>query len=243
MRAFALTYPQLMNQAIASGVGADALVRLRATHEWAESLADGVYRPHGQPFLCHLVRTASILLAEDQPLAVVRAGLIHAAYDLHRRLGARGTRRTWLRRAVGADVEELVFAYYRLPWNSADRLDRHVASFDRYDETTRRAVVMRLANELEDHLDRSAAYASADHARRRRERRDGCLALARAACSPALVNELERAFDGQLDPPLPAVAVMGRDQGYAVWMKRWPELSRMRGVMRDLMRRGPSRSG
>lgn len=246
MRAFALTYPQLMNQAIAAGADAPALARLRVTYELAEQVADGVYRPQGEPLLCHLVRTASIVLAEGQALAVVHAALLHAVYSLRRRVGSggeHGARRTWLRKAVGSEVEQLVFAYDQLPWNSAARLERHVVGFAGYGQTTRRVVLMRLANELEDHLDRSAAYASADFARRRQACRDGCLALARAACSPALVSELEQAFGGQLDSPLPAVVVLGREQGYTLRGKRWPELSRVRGRVRGLMRRLRGREG
>jgi (p)ppGpp synthase/HD superfamily hydrolase len=239
MRSFALIYPQLMNQAIAAALDADALVRLRATHELAESFADGVYRPQGEPFLCHLVRTASIVLAEGQPLPMVQAALLHAAYSLRRR-GAdneRGSRRTWLQKAAGREVEQLVFAYDQLPWNSSAELKRHVEDFARYDQTTRRVVLLRLANELEDHLDRSAAYASADLVLRRQERRDGCLILARAAGSPAFVCELTEMFDRQLDPPLPLAVVIGRNQGYTLQGKRWPELSRLRETMRRLMRR------
>lgn len=245
MRSFALTYPQLMNQAIAAGVDADALVRLRAAHELAERLADGVYRPQGEPFLCHLVRTASIVLAESQPLPVVQAALLHAAYSLRRRVGSgseHGSRRAWLRKAAGPEVEQLVFAYDQLPWNSSAQLKRHVEDFAGYDQATRWVVLVRLANELEDHLDRSAAYASADLARRRQGRRDGCLTLARAACSPAFVSELMEVFCGQLDPPLPLAVVIGRNQGYTLRGKRWPELSRLRETMRGLMRRMRSRS-
>jgi hypothetical protein len=245
MRSFALTYPQLMNQAIAAGVDAEALARLRNTHALAEQLADGIYRPQGEPLLCHLVRTASIVLQEHQPLPVVQAMLLHAAYSLRRRAGSageRGSQRAQLRRAAGPEVEALVFAYDQLPWNSATRLERHVERFGGYDQTTRWVVLMRLANELEDHLDRSAAYASTDFARRRLQGRDGCLALARAAGSPTLVSELAEAFDGQLDPPLPAAVVVGRDQGYTLRGKRWPELSRLRGMTRGLMRRMRRRS-
>jgi (p)ppGpp synthase/HD superfamily hydrolase len=242
MRSFALTYPQLMNQAIRAGVDADQLARLRATHERAERLADGVYRPQGEPFLCHLVRTASIVLEEGQPLPVVQAALLHAAYSLRRRVGSASGRRARLRSAVGPEVEQLVFAYDQLPWNSAARLERHVEAFAGYDQTTRWVVLMRLANELEDHLDRSAAYASTDLARRRLQCRDGCLALARAAGSSALVGELREAFDGQCDPPLPAAVVIGRDQGYTVRGKRWPELPRLRRMTRDLARRMRRRS-
>jgi (p)ppGpp synthase/HD superfamily hydrolase len=232
MRTFALTYPQLMSQAIAAGVDAKALAELRAGYELAEQVADGIYRPQGQPFVCHLVRTASIVLAERQPLPVVLAALLHAAYSL-RHSAPRG----WLRAAAGAEVEALVFAYEQLPWNSAARIARHVDDFGGYDETTRRVVVVRIANELEDHLDRSAAFASEDLARGRQERRDGCIALARAACSPALVRELEEAFDGQLAPPLPAAVVIGRPQAYTVRSKQWPELSWLRGKARDVLRR------
>jgi (p)ppGpp synthase/HD superfamily hydrolase len=245
MRSFALTYPQLMNQAIAVALDTEALVRLRATYELGERLADGVYRPQGEPFLCHLVRTASIVLAEGQPLPVVQAALLHAAYSLRRRVGdanSRGSRRAWLQKAAGPEVEQLVFAYDQLPWNASAQLKRHVEGFARYDQTTRRVVLLRLANELEDHLDRSAAYASADLVRRRQERRDGCLTLARAAGSPAFVSELTEVFDRQLDPPLPLEVVMGRNQGYTLQGKRWPELSRLRETMRCLMRRMRHRS-
>ena len=99
-----------------------------------------VYRPQGEPFLCHLVRTASIVLAEGQSLPVVQAALLHAAYSLRRRAGSggeRGARRAALRRAAGPDVEQLVFAYDQLPWNSAAQLERHVEGFGGYDQTTR----------------------------------------------------------------------------------------------------------
>ena len=240
MGTFALTYPQLMNQAIAAGADAAALARLRAAYELAEQVADGIYRPQGEPLLCHLVRTASIVLAEGQAPPVVHAALLHALYSVRRHVGSGGahsSRRTWLRRVVGSEVEQLVFAYDQLPWNSPATLERHVAEFGGYDQTTRRVVLMRLANELEDHLDRSAAYASAELARRRQECRDGCLALARAAGSPALVSALERAYGGQLHPPLPAAVIVGRERGYTRLGKRWPELSRLRGMVRSLMRR------
>jgi (p)ppGpp synthase/HD superfamily hydrolase len=245
MRSFALTYPQLMNQAIAAALDTEALVRLRATYELGERFADGVYRPQGEPFLCHLVRTASIVLAEGQSLPVVQAALLHAAYSLRRRVGEgneHGSRREWLQKAAGPDVEQLIFAYDQLPWNSSAELKRHVEGFARYDQATRRVVLMRLANELEDHLDRSAAYASADLVRRRQERRDGCLILARAVGSPALVGELSEMFDRQIDPPLPLEVVIGRNQGYTLRSKRLPELSRLRETMRCLMRRMRDRS-
>lgn len=92
MCSFALSYPQIMYQAIAAGSDTDTLIGLRSAHNVAMLLADGVYRAHGQPFLCHLVRTASIVLAEGEPLAVVQTAMIHAAYSLG------GDLRYWKRR-------------------------------------------------------------------------------------------------------------------------------------------------
>lgn len=82
MRSFAQTYPQLMNQAIAAGCDTDTLLSLRAAHNVAMGLTDGYPRAHGQPFLCHLVRTASIVLAEGHTLVLVEAAMNHAAYSL-----------------------------------------------------------------------------------------------------------------------------------------------------------------
>ncbi len=64
VRTFALTYPQLMNQAIDMKLAEEDLFHLRKAYELSERLFDGLYRGQHAPFLCHLVRTASILLAE-----------------------------------------------------------------------------------------------------------------------------------------------------------------------------------
>jgi hypothetical protein len=79
---YALTYPQLMNQALSCDLSESDLLQLRSAHEFAQLFADGIYRAQDAPLLSHLVRTASILLAERQPVSVVLAGLLHAAYTL-----------------------------------------------------------------------------------------------------------------------------------------------------------------
>lgn len=225
-----------MNQAIAAGSNTDTLVGLRDAHNVAMVLADGVYRAHGQPFLCHLVRTASIVLAEGQSLALVQAAMTHAAYSLGASLRHR-QRRHWLRTRLGADVEALVFAYDQLPWNSAERISEHVNALSSYDPTRLGAVVIRVANELEDHLDRSAAYAMEVHARTRAAWHQPCLELARAVNSPALVEDLVEAFDSQLEPPLPASIVIRREQGYSLRTSaRWLEMPGMRRALRKWLR-------
>ena len=56
MKAFAITYPQLMNQAAASGFAERDIIRLRDGYDLAVRFVDGVYRSKSVPFLCHLVR-------------------------------------------------------------------------------------------------------------------------------------------------------------------------------------------
>ena len=61
MPSYAMTYPQLMNQAIAAGWEMNELCALRVAYALSEDLCDGLHRPHGTPFLCHLVRTAQAM--------------------------------------------------------------------------------------------------------------------------------------------------------------------------------------
>jgi len=84
IRPFALTYPQLMQQAQAQGLPAAELARLHRAYDALERLSDGFHRAQGMPFICHLVRTASIVLAERQPVEVVIAamGLVDSWWGL-----------------------------------------------------------------------------------------------------------------------------------------------------------------
>ena len=90
IRPYALTYPQLMNQGIAQGLREEELARLRQAYNVAEQFAAGFYRGQGVPFICHLVRTASIVLAERQPIEAVVASMLHAAYLMPRFIEALG---------------------------------------------------------------------------------------------------------------------------------------------------------
>ncbi len=88
---------------------------MRAAYEQATQLFASCYRASGRPFICHLVGTASLLAAWNQPPAVAAAGLLHSAYlygDFAD--GARRTKpahRARLTAAVGAPTESLVFDF------------------------------------------------------------------------------------------------------------------------------------
>jgi len=219
MRSFAITYPQLLNQAIAADWSEAALARLRRDHELAEAMSDGLYRAQGVPFLCHLVRTASIVLAEGQPPAVVSAALLHAAYLLHafegsRRVRRRERHRGELRAAVGAEVEELIWEYDRLPWYRAEALERHLAELPGCTQRRRQLLVMRLANELEDRMDRAMAYTARDRQQRRAAAAPLMAKLAEALGHPELAAELALADAEAARFHAPEAVVLAHREGY-----------------------------
>ena len=161
MHGYAQTNVQLFNQLRDEGYSATERAFVSDTYEFGMRIFAGFYLPSGKTFLDHLVGTASILARLRAPVEVVAAGLIHAAY-LHGDFGTGATgfteaKRTQLRHSVGDRVEEYVSRYDRLLLTRQDiqslenTLDR-ISTIDRY------VALMRLANELEHHLDFGALY-------------------------------------------------------------------------------------
>jgi hypothetical protein len=199
VRAFALTYPQLMHQAVALGLGERDLLRLRRAHELAQGLTDGLYRKQSVPFLCHLIRTASIALAEAPSTDVVVASLLHAVYFLHlfegsRRRGPRRADREFLRAQIGSTAEELITAYGAISWHDAGVLEAYAADLEAQSPRTRDLLLMALANELEDHLDAGEAYAAPAVEAPDPRHASACLALAEGMGHRELADDLCEAF-------------------------------------------------
>jgi HD domain len=113
------------------------VARMAAAHEVATRLFSGWHRPSGDPLLAHLVGTASILVELRRPVDTVVAGLLHAAYPNGDfgvvPGGATPRNRARVRRAIGETSE------------------RYVHDFAAID---REVVTIRLANVLDDCLDR-----------------------------------------------------------------------------------------
>ena len=165
MKPFAITYPQLMNQAAAFGFGERDLIRLRDGYDLTVRFVDGIYRSKGVPFLCHLVRTSSIVMTETRSTDVIVASMLHAVYFLHcfrgsTRRGPRASDRAFLRDQIGSRAEALVYAYPTFAWNEPGVFDGYKRALDRHSDMTRDLLLMHLANELEEHLDASSAYLS-----------------------------------------------------------------------------------
>lgn len=196
MHYYAQTNIQLFNQLQLEGYSADDLSRIHAGYALATQLFSGLYRPSGKTFIAHVVGTASILAACGAPVWTVAAGLLHAAYEHgdfgDRPSGITQTRRTQVRNAVGEAAEARIARYAILHWRPHQILER-LATLDSLD---RDALFIRLANELEDHLDCGVLYCpNAESRRKRSEARSAIVVdLAAQLGYPSLATELEKVY-------------------------------------------------
>jgi (p)ppGpp synthase/HD superfamily hydrolase len=199
MGAYAQTHPQLQEQLRHAGRSIDERLYLSRVHRLAVDLFTGQYRGSERPFTSHLVGTASVLLAHGASLTVVAAGLLHAAHERgdfgSRAQAPRVSNRDELSRCLGAEAAALVDAYASRPWNMAS-VAAALANVHQLDDRDFGVLSIRLANELDDHLDLGILYCADAPRRLERIARLGApvVALARALGHAALADELDLAF-------------------------------------------------
>jgi len=231
VRDLALTYPQFARQAIAAGLDDQALRRLRNVFDVAQRHFDGLYRVGGQPFICHTVRTASILLAEGQPLQLVEAALVHAMYDAHR---YDHSTRPWpgrklrreLRRDVGNAVEEIVWAFHELEWERLGVPEIELDALSHASHERRAVLALCIANDLENHMDLALCFRSGRRFKQRIES-DG-LTIVRMATELGMqdvADELAIVFRETLVDTLPAAVAWDRPRGYEIPVRATPRTS------------------
>ncbi|NBS41418.1 HD domain-containing protein, partial [bacterium] len=155
---YALTYPQLVLQAAARGYDQAALSRLKRGHAFTLRVVDGRYRAQDVPFLCHLVRSASIAMWHGASEDVVLASLAHAVY-------AYGARRRAVADAIGPSAEKLVHAYEQSELFDERFLRERIANHASLSQMERDVMLMAFANELEDFLDQQMAFRAGDRYR------------------------------------------------------------------------------
>lgn len=166
---YAQTNLQLYRQLAAEGYPPADVETVARAHEVALTLFPGTYRGSGKPFVSHLVGTASVLVWVRARVPLVVTGLLHAAYT-HGEFGNgwRGmsdVKRTTIRREIGEEIEDLIARYTQLTWRRST-IPAIGARLDAMSPLERDVLLVRLANELEDHLDLGILY-HADHERRR----------------------------------------------------------------------------
>jgi len=155
------TNQQLYRQLWVGGSTAEDLELIGRAYDLMAELASGRLRASGKPFLCHLVGTAGLVASVDGRPEIVIAALAHSAYvDGEWGDGRRGIsdrKRARLRGAIGVDAEVLVAAYTGLRWDPVGELDALDVGAD-LDPTRRDLILMRLANEIDDHLDLAMCF-------------------------------------------------------------------------------------
>jgi len=212
---------QLYRQLAGLGYETADIGAVARSYELGIGLFAGVYRGSGKPFLAHLVGTASILADQRARGPVVAAGLLHAAYT-HGEFGNgwRGVsprKRAQVQRAVGEEIEDLVARYTELGWNPRAIASAH----ERIDVMTpreREVLLIRLANELEDHLDLGILYlGDADHRREHmRVHLSSCVEMARRLGHPDLAARLAATFDEVAGAELPGTLKRNEAESFRV---------------------------
>jgi (p)ppGpp synthase/HD superfamily hydrolase len=227
----AQTYPQLINQLLARGETEANLQALKSAFDLAQAFSDGIYRAQGVPLINHLVRTASILVEEDQPMPVIIAGLLHAGCLLHKfdhssRSQLIAKPLSVMFRQLGAEVTRLVAHYPDLHWYNPAALTTHIENVQRMDEGTRQLVIIQLANELEDNLDLAICYSAEQRQHLRlNSYYDECITLAKALELDFIARHLEIIKQLQLSANIPSFLQRPYKQSYEMPNKRMWQMS------------------
>ena len=200
MHRFPQTNLQLYAQLVDLGYSDADLATVARSYELSMALFPGTYRASGKPFLAHLVGTAGIIATLRARAPVVATGLLHAAYT-HGEfgngwLGVSNAKRARVRAAVGPEIEDLVARYTALRWAPAT-IPAIRARLDAMTGLERDVLLVRLANELEDHLDLGILYPGDVPRRLRFMREDlpAAVEMAERLGYPELAESLTAAFD------------------------------------------------
>jgi len=200
MHSHAQTNIQLFNQLHRERYGAGDLAAVASAYELTATLMTGQFRASGKTFIAHLVGTASILASLHAASPMVVAALLHAVYSAgdfgDDRLGISDTKRERIRLAIGEQAEGYVCRYHELAW-SDQTIRRLSGNLDAIPAIERDVVVMRLANELEDHLDLGMLYCG-EQKRTWSSGSERCrlmVDIARRLGFPKLADELQQAIE------------------------------------------------
>jgi hypothetical protein len=237
MPVFAQTNLQLYKQLLDLGYEESSVQRVGDAYTYCLQLFSGWYRGNGKPFLNHLVGTASIVAAEGLAEELVIAALLHAAYShgslsfLPLRWGS--YRRRKLATAIGTELESIVWAYhcFRLDQENLIKLSVRAESLTKLE---RQLITLRLANDLEDHLDdglvlcgkRKALYQQAANLRMLET-------LAAAVGHTALLDQI-RELAAVSHKAVPPGLISARADSYLVPSNPW---QRLHGALLALKRR------
>jgi hypothetical protein len=206
---YAQSILELLGQLYRDGYDTSELCRVRAAYVLAMRAFSGLVRPSGKLFIDHAVGTAGVLHVVGAPPVITCAGLIHSIYahgDMGRwRAGISKASRREVKAIVGPQVEELAARYAALRWNRAT-VSTIAAEVKTYDAIGRGVVLMRLANEVDEHLDGGVLYLPDAERRRGADMLllPSLVAMAEELGYPVLASELTRVFEETMSSSIPA---------------------------------------
>jgi len=222
-----------MNQAIEFGYNKSELKLLKKAFDFALRFANGIYRAQGIPLIEHLTRTASILIACQQSIHVVITGLLHAVFVIHKfdhskRSSDISLRKKDLEESFGKELSRMVYQYEELDWYKANVLQGYVLNFEQLTDEKKSLLIIRLANELDDHLDMAMSFSSDSRIKRRSQSYGGdCVKLAEKLGLIQLAKQLEEILLQQQSQQLPEYLRSNAPQGYELqcrlWKRTWRE--------------------
>lgn len=161
MYSYAQTNIQLFNQMRHVGYSNTQIQDTFNAYKLTMSLFTGLFRSSGKTFIAHLVSTASILASLRVPTELVVAGLLHAAYTHgdfgDGRGGISDSKREHVRGVIGGEAEDYIARYTVFSWNEKT-ISTVCNSHEHLSSIEQNILLMRLANELEDHLDLDILY-------------------------------------------------------------------------------------
>jgi (p)ppGpp synthase/HD superfamily hydrolase len=213
---YAQTHLQLYAQLRQSGYTASDIALVHRAYALGVTLFASAFRGSGKPLLCHLVGTASILASLRESPTLITAALQHAAYALGDfgtgRLGMTPAKRDRVQNAVSPEVEDLVARYTSFEWNK-ETISTILSGVRTMNAIKRDVLVIRLANELEDHLDLGVLYCrNAEHRREYiRSPLNKSVKMAGQLGLPELAAALDDAFSEALSAELPLSGADARE--------------------------------
>lgn len=195
----AQTNVQLLREVITSGWSDGELRRLRAAYELAMQLYSGQYRANGKTQIAHHMGVASALHRGGASSDLVVAGAAHAFYTLGDfgtgRSGPDARKRALVRRALGTEIEILIFRYSRMRWDR-ETVEQMTHGVEAIEAERRNTIWMRVANEIDELLDARRQLIALDRTQAELSSPEGLeavVALARAVDAQVLGGMLRDA--------------------------------------------------
>lgn len=221
------THLQLFQQLMVDDYDLAVLKRFHGACEFVNRSFAGLYRACGKPFVCHLFGVASVLIMLKAPAETVLAGLCHAYYPQgHKRWRRRGVQRARLRSIIGEEAEALTWAYREADWSPA-AVERYLAEpLPGADTQAFQLLLIRLANEVDDHLDGSDGLVHPDRSWSPKQRQT-LIELSRKVGDDMLIGLLEQTLS-PVDARVAALPVgLRRKSSYPLASRRFFALDRV----------------